>query len=101
MKGHHLGIEITGVRIFPFDTSESGGQVRAMAEIEVNQSLTIRGFRIIESKNKGLFIGLPSRKGKDDQFHETVSILDKETEKLIREKILDAYKNYKGPSFSG
>jgi DNA-binding cell septation regulator SpoVG len=96
-----LSIEVTAVRIYPFDTSETGGHVRAMAEIEVNGCLTIRGFRIIESKHKGLFIGLPSRKGKDSRFHETVSILNKETEILIREKILEAFRTYRGPSFSG
>lgn len=92
-----LGIEITAVRIFPFDTTDVGGHVRAMAEIVVNGCLAIRGFKIVESKNRGLFIGMPARKGKDNRYKETVSILTPDTEKLIRTAILDAYNNYTGP----
>ncbi|MDH5638947.1 MAG: SpoVG family protein, partial [Nitrospinota bacterium] len=59
------GIEITDVRIYPFDTHGAGGKTLAMAQITIDGAITIRGFRIIGGKNGGVFLGFPSTKGKD------------------------------------
>ena len=88
------GIDITEIRIYPFDTSQAGGKTLAMAEITVNGALVIKGFRVVQTKGGGLFVGFPSVKGKDDKWRDQVAAIDNATKTLIRDRIIEAYKNY-------
>ncbi len=87
-----MPIEITGVKIYPFDTSTTGGKVKAMAEIELGHGLLIKGLKVVEGKNGGVFVGYPSRRGKDGVYREIVQPLNKETETAIRHAVIEAYK---------
>lgn len=87
-------INITEIKIYPFDTSQAGGKTLAMAEITVNGALLIKGFRIVQAKGGGLFVGFPSVKGKDGKWRETVATIDKETKTFIRARIIEEYRNY-------
>ena len=51
----------------------SWGKVRAFFDIMTDEGFTIKGFKIIEGIN-GLFVGVPSQKGKDDEYFDTVFI---------------------------
>ena len=88
------GLEITDVRIYPFDTHSAGGKTLAMAQITIGGALAIRGFRIIEGKNGGVFVGFPSTKGKDGQWRETILPQDSQTRDTIREAIMAAFRSY-------
>ncbi len=90
------GISLTEIRIYPFDTTEAGGRTLAMADITVNGALLLKGFRVIQSKGGGLFVGFPSVKRRDGKWRDTVAPLDKETKTMIRDRIVEAYKNYGG-----
>ncbi|VAX20772.1 hypothetical protein MNBD_NITROSPINAE03-1558 [hydrothermal vent metagenome] len=88
------GIEITEIKIYPFDTSGVGGKTLAMAEITVNNALLIRGFRVIQTKSGGLFVGFPSVKGKDGKWRDQVAAIDNLAQTTIRDRIIEEYKNY-------
>lgn len=87
-------MKITRVRIFPFSTGEPGNRVRAYAEIECDDTLIIRGIRIIESRNGGLFLGYPSYRARDGQYREYIRITDSAFKKEIRETVIDAFHHY-------
>jgi len=91
------GVEITGVRVYPFDTAEAGGKTLAMADVTIAGSLTLKGFRIVAGKGGGLFVGFPSVKGRDGKWRDTVVPLDPETRTLIRDRIVEAYKTFGEP----
>jgi DNA-binding cell septation regulator SpoVG len=84
-------MNITRVRIFPFDTSVSGKQIRAFAEIELEQEIIIRGFKIIERKNGGIFISNPSVKSSDGEFKDIVFFNNPDFSRKVREAILESF----------
>ena len=51
----------------------SWGKVRAFFDVMTDEGFTIKGFKIIEGIN-GLFVSLPSQKGKDDEYFDTVYV---------------------------
>jgi stage V sporulation protein G len=87
-------LDITEIKIYPFDTSSAGGKTLAMAQITINGALILKGFKVIEAKGGGLFVGFPSVKGKDGKWRETVATIDNETKTMIRDRIIEEYKNY-------
>lgn len=89
-----MALNITDVRIYPFDTSEAGGKTLAMADITIDGVLVVKGFRVARSPAGGLFVGFPSSKGRDGAWRDSVIALGKDTRKLVREKIVEAYKTH-------
>jgi stage V sporulation protein G len=88
------GVDISEVRIYPFDTSEAGGKTLAMAQITIGGALVIRGFRIIAAKGGGVFVSFPSVKGKDGKWRDIVSPVDAGAKDAVREAILEAFRSY-------
>lgn len=84
-------MEISKIRIYPFDTGNQGGKIRAIADVELNGQVQIKGIRIIEGRNGGLFLGMPSIRTKSGQYRDLVVISDKDFASEFREKIIDAY----------
>ncbi len=84
---------VTSVKIYPFDTSELGGMVRAMAEVVLDNVLMIKGVKVMEGKGGGLFVSYPSQKGKDGNFHELVAPMCDNLKKQIRRAVVDAFKD--------
>ena len=46
-------------------------KVRAYFDIITEEGFTLKGFKLVEGVN-GLFVGFPSQKGNDDEYHDTV-----------------------------
>ncbi|WP_456395317.1 septation protein SpoVG family protein [Desulfurobacterium sp.] len=86
-----MDMEVTDVKVYPFDTSSIGGNVKAVAEIVINGVLKIKDIKIVES-NRGLFIQMPTRKSKSGEFVPVVEAMDKNLYLHIRRKILDEFK---------
>ncbi|ADY73400.1 SpoVG family protein [Desulfurobacterium thermolithotrophum DSM 11699] len=84
-------IEVTEVKIYPFDTTGIGGNVKAVASIKLNDILEIKDIKIVYSNN-GYFIQMPSKKTRTGEFVPVVNPLNKNLYLHIRRKILDAYK---------
>ena len=74
----------------------SWGKVRAFFDIMTDEGFTIKGFKIIEGIN-GLFVGVPSQKGKDDEYFDTVFVAPELREEL-NHVALQSYGMEDGPA---
>jgi len=87
-------MNITSIKIYPFDTGNAQSSLRAYADVILDDLVLIKGFRILASKSGGLFIGMPSKKGKDDKYYDQVEFKTDDLESLVRNRILEAYKEF-------
>lgn len=98
-------MQISAVRIFPFETGESGGRTLAYAEIEIDGSLLVRGLRIMETDRRGLFVGFPAQRARRgrETLVEIVVPLTREARRLVRDAVIGEYKRVTGwePSRTG
>ncbi len=96
MSSEPKTLSITAVRVYPFDTRETGGRTVAYAEIEIADALLLRGIRILESEKQGLFIGFPSQRARRERFVDLVVPLNRDVRKQIREAVVEEYKRMTG-----
>ncbi|WP_457626464.1 SpoVG family protein [Persephonella sp.] len=89
-------MEITEVKIYPFDTSRIGGRVRAVADITIDDILVIKGIKVIESKHGGLFISFPKKASSKGTYVDIVQSLDNEFTEKVRRAVVDKYKEIFG-----
>ena len=89
-------MNITAVRIFPFETREAGGRTLAYAEIEIDGALLVRGLRVVESASRGLFVGFPAQRVRRERLVELVAPLTREARRAIREAVIGEYKRVSG-----
>ena len=47
------------------------GTIRAFFDLHTEDGFTLKGFKLVEGIN-GLFVGFPSQKGNDEEYHDTV-----------------------------
>jgi stage V sporulation protein G len=85
---------ISEVKIYPFDSGEPHSSLRAYADVTIDQAILIKGFRVLASKQGGLFVGFPSKKGKDGKFYDMVEFKSVDLQSTLRSAILEAYKAY-------
>ena len=67
----------------------SWGKIRAFFDLKTEEGFTMKGFKLVEGIN-GLFVGFPSQKGSDDEFHDTIWA-DRELKDKVTEFALTAY----------
>ena len=67
----------------------SWGKIRAFFDLQTEEGFIIKGFKLVEGIN-GLFVGFPSQKGSDDEYHDTVWA-DRDVKELVNQL---AIKNY-------
>ena len=74
--------------------TESDGNVRAYASINVAGAVAIHGLRVMDS-SKGLFVSMPSRSYKDQngktQYSDIAHAVTRDVHNAISTKVLDAY----------
>lgn len=68
----------------------SNSPVKAFADIKINESLLIKGLRVVQSA-KGLFVSMPQEKSKDSKWYDTILPLSKEVRAEIVSKVLNSY----------
>ena len=85
---------ISEVKIYPFDSGEPDSSLRAFADVTLEQTILLKGFRILAAKNGGLFVGFSSRKGKDGKFYDMVEIKSVDLQSNLKSAILAAYRVY-------
>ena len=96
-KGESLGIQIKDVnldvRVFPLDKSRNNTLAFASVAFNVDGEdvMAIRGLRIVDSEEKGLFVSMPQSKDKDNKFHDVAFPLTKELRKEISKSVLAEY----------
>ena len=76
------------VRMNPLK-SDGSGKTAAFFDIQTNDGITIKGFRLVNGSN-GLFMSAPDQKGKDGKYYENV-ILPKEIKSELEKMALDEY----------
>jgi stage V sporulation protein G len=59
------------------------GKVQAFFDVMTEEGFTIKGFKIIEGIN-GLFVSMPSQKGKDDEYFDTVYLAQELRQELTQ-----------------
>ena len=89
-------MNITAVRIFPFETREDGGRTVAYAEIEIDGGLLVRGLRVMETGSRGLFVGFPAQKVRREKLVELVVPLTREARRAVRTAVIGEYKRVSG-----
>ena len=82
-------------RLNPFDGSS---KTVAFFDVETEEGINIKGFTLVEGTN-GLFVGVPSAKGKDDKYYDRVYI-PKELKKQLTEMAISMYNESKGEAAS-
>ncbi len=66
--------------------------MRAYADVVLDDLLVIKGFKILTAKSGGLFIGMPSKKGKDGKYYDQIEFKVNDFQLELRTRILEAYK---------
>ena len=64
----------------------SWGKIKAFFDLITEDGFTLKGFKLVEGIS-GLFVGFPSQKGNDDEYHDTVW-----AEKEVRDMVNDIAK---------
>ena len=82
-------MKVTEVRISP----AKGGKIRAFASIVVDDCFIINDLRVIEGREKQLFVTMPARKARNGQMRDIAHPLNRETREAIEERVLDEYKS--------
>lgn len=69
--------------------SNSGGKVAAFLDIQTDDGIIIKGFRLVNGSN-GLFLSAPDQKGKDGKYYENV-VLPKEMKEQVEKLAIDEF----------
>jgi stage V sporulation protein G len=88
-------MKIMEVKIFPFEPGDIQKNLKAYAEITLDDTLILRGIKIFEKENGGIFITFPAIQGKDKTFHDVVIPKKPEMKKEIRDAVVESYKKTK------
>ncbi len=91
-------MEITEVKIFPFEPGDLQKNLKAYAEITLDNALIVKGIKIFEKENGGIFITFPAILGKDKTFHDIVIPKTPEIKQQIRDAVVQVYKKTRDES---
>lgn len=78
----------TTVKVRPFN---GNSKTKAFVELTLDNNLVVKGMTLIEGKN-GLFLAMPSSKGKDGKYYDSVYPLDKDWRKSLEKTAIKKYK---------
>jgi stage V sporulation protein G len=81
-------MEFTEVRV----TLRDEPRLKAFVNITFDDDFVIRGMKVIEGR-KGLFVAMPSRKGKDGTFRDIAHPINNTMRKRLEKVVLDEYYN--------
>ena len=82
-----LTIEVGHVRHVHGD-----GNLRAFVDVTIENAFAIHGIRVVEG-SKGLFVAMPSEKGRDGEYREIVHPVTKEAREELNRVVLAAVEN--------
>ena len=82
-----MAFEVTKVSIYKIDGND---KLKGFARIVVDDCFVVDGLRIIDG-SKGLFIGMPSTKGKNGKYRDIFFPINSEVRKSLTDAILSEY----------
>ena len=71
--------------------SHEDTKLRAVASVILNGAFVVHDIKIIEAKDGGCFIVMPSRKAPDGTYRDIAHPLNTQVREYMRDKILEAY----------
>ena len=84
-------IEVTKVDVYPFNEGAYIGNVKAIANIVLNDQIQVRGLRVMDGEN-GLFVGYPVDPFyKGEGFRNIVFPITSELRHHIEKSVLEKY----------
>ena len=81
-------MKITEIRVFPQTHKEN--KLCAFANITFDDCFVVRGLKVLEGV-KGLFVVMPSRKVKGDDYRDVAHPITAEFKDYIQKEVLKAY----------
>ncbi len=87
-----MSLEISSIK---FKLIKTESKVKALASVVFNEALAVHGIKVIEG-NSGLFVAMPSRKGKEDEYFDIVHPITAELRNKIRDLVLESYQEMEG-----
>ncbi len=84
-------MQITDIRIKLIEQDDS--KLRAVASITLDEAFVIHDIKIIEAKDGGCFMVMPSRKSADGSFRDIAHPINSEVREYMKNKILAAYED--------
>ena len=66
------------------------GKVRAFFDLATSDGFIIKGFKLIEGIN-GLFVSMPSQKGNDDEYYDTIWVESKQLRDELNTLAIDTF----------
>ena len=84
-------MKITEVRVFPQANKEN--KLCAFANITFDGCFVVRGLKVLEG-TKGLFVVMPSRKVKGDDYRDVAHPITAEFKDYIQQEVLKTYDLY-------
>ena len=82
-------MQVTDVRV---RRVEKEGKMKAIVSITVDDEVVIDDIKVMEGE-KGLFIGMPSRKAADGEYRDIAHPINSGTREMIQSIILDKYES--------
>jgi stage V sporulation protein G len=79
-----------GVEVLRLHRLGGDSSLKAFADVSFAGVFIVKGLKVVEGK-KGLFVGMPSRVGKDNKWYEIAHPLTKEFRESLSEVVLEAY----------
>lgn len=67
------------------------GSVKAIASVNFGDCLAVKGIKVMEGKN-GLFVSMPSQKGKDGNYHDICFPITAEFRSQLNSAVEQAYR---------
>ncbi|WP_414628108.1 SpoVG family protein [Natranaerobius thermophilus] len=80
-------LEISNIKI---NLIKDNSKVKALVSLVIEDSLALHGIKVVEG-NSGLFVAMPSRKTKDNEYKDIVHPITPEFRKNMQETILEVY----------
>lgn len=80
----------SGVEVLRLHRLNGDSTLKAFADVSFAGVFIVKGLKVVEGEN-GLFVGMPSRKGRDGKWHDIAYPLTKEFRDMLNELILQAY----------
>ena len=83
-----------GVEVLRLHRLSGESNLKAFADVSFAGVFIVKGIKVVEGK-KGLFVSMPSEKGKDGKWYDTAHPLTKEFRESLNEVVLEAYEQEK------
>jgi stage V sporulation protein G len=80
-------MRITEVKVYPVGENE---KLKAYATIVFDDAFVVRDLKVIQGHG-GLFVAMPSKKGRDGSYRDVAHPLNMETRTLIEEAVLGEF----------